>query len=165
MYKVKVNNVEFLAESESNKKEISGRTFDADILEYKRGKFHIIRDNKSFSAEVVEMNADEKIFLIKVNNNTYTVNVRDKYDELLREMGIDTGTGRKINDIKAPMPGLVLNILVENGQSIQKGDALLILEAMKMENVLKAPSDGVIRKVRISKGDKVEKNQIMIDLS
>ena len=165
MYKVTVNKKEFQVESDRNKMEIEGRAFVADILEYKKGKFHIIRDNKSISAELMEMNAEEKSFLFKVNNNIYTVNVRDKYDELLREMGIDATASRKVNDIKAPMPGLVLNVLVETGQTIQKGDAILILEAMKMENVLKAPADGVVKKVRIGKGDKVEKNQIMIDLA
>ncbi|TAH44352.1 MAG: biotin/lipoyl-binding protein [Bacteroidetes bacterium] len=165
MYKIIVNKKEFTAEYSREIKEISGKKFDADILEYKKGKFHILRDNKSISAELVEMNPEEKTFIIKVNNHTYNINLRDKYDELLREMGIDALAGRKINDIKAPMPGLVLSVLVENGQSVQKGDGILILEAMKMENVLKAPSDCVIRKVRITKGDKVEKNQIMIDLA
>lgn len=165
MYKVKVNNQEFQAEYDHSKMEISGAKFEADILEYKKGRFHIIRNNQSISAEIVEMNTEEKTFVIKVNNNIYTVSVKDKYDELLREMGIDATVSRKLNDIKAPMPGLVLNVLVENGQTIQKGDAVLVLEAMKMENVLKAPSDGVIRKIRIAKGDKVEKNQVMIDLS
>ena len=164
MYKVTVNKKEFEAEYDHHKMEISGRTFEADILEFKKGKFHVLRDNKSFSAELVEMNATEKSFVIKVNNNIYNVKVRDKYDELLREMGIDATVGHKVNDIKAPMPGLVLNVLVENGQTIQKGDGILVLEAMKMENVLKAPADCVIRKIRIAKGDKVEKNQIMIDL-
>lgn len=164
MYKVKVNNTEFEAEFGKDKKEISGRAFEADMLEYKKDKFHIIRDNKSISAELVEVNYEEKTFVIKVNNNNYTVSIKDKYDLLLREMGIEIGAGRKVNDIKAPMPGLVLNVLVENGQKIQKGDGILILEAMKMENVLKAPADAVIRKIRIAKGDKVEKNQIMIDL-
>jgi biotin carboxyl carrier protein len=55
-----------------------------------------------------------------------------------------------------------LKVIVESGQKIQKGDAMLILEAMKMENILKAPSDGVIKKIQILKGDKVEKNQVLI---
>ncbi len=129
MYKVTVNKKEFRAEFDRNKMEISGKKFETDILEYKEGKFHILRDNKSISAELVEMNLEEKTFLIKVNNNIYSVIVRDKYDELLREMGIDSSAGKKLNDIKAPMPGLVLNVLVENGQSIQKGDGILILDA------------------------------------
>jgi biotin carboxyl carrier protein len=79
-------------------------------------------------------------------------------------MGIDSAGGKKVNDIKAPMPGMVLKVMVENGQQIQKGDALIVLEAMKMENILKAPSDGVIKKIHIVKGDKVEKNQVLLKL-
>jgi biotin carboxyl carrier protein len=164
MYKVQVNGKEFHAIYDKEKKEFGGEAFEADIIEYRKGRFHILLNNCSYTAELLEANRAEKTFRIRVNSGIYVVSVRDKYDELLREMGIDNTSSRKVNDIKAPMPGLVLNVLVENGQAIQKGDALLILEAMKMENVLKAPSDGVVRKVRISKGDTVEKNQIMIDL-
>jgi biotin carboxyl carrier protein len=62
------------------------------------------------------------------------------------------------------MPGLVLNVLVSDGQSVAKGDAVLVLEAMKMENIIKAPADGVVKKVAVVKGDKVEKNQVMISM-
>jgi len=164
MYKVLVNGREFNAVYDKEKKEFGGESFNADIIEYRKGRFHILLNNRSYTAELLEVNKAEKTFRIRVNSGIYVVNVRDKYDELLREMGIDNTASRKVNDIKAPMPGLVINVLVETGQAIRKGDALLILEAMKMENVLKAPSDGVVRKVRISKGDTVEKNQIMIDL-
>lgn len=78
-------------------------------------------------------------------------------------MGIDLSAGPKVNDMKAPMPGLVLNVLVENGQTIKKGDAIVVLEAMKMENILKSPSDGIVKKVHVIKGDKVEKNQVMVN--
>ncbi|MCL4145650.1 UNVERIFIED_CONTAM: hypothetical protein GTU68_019273 [Idotea baltica] len=60
------------------------------------------------------------------------------------------------------MPGLILDILVEVGQTIQKGDQLMILEAMKMENVLKAPGEGSISSIEVSQGDSVEKNQVLI---
>ena len=60
------------------------------------------------------------------------------------------------------MPGMVLNILVAEGQEVKKGEALIILEAMKMENILKSPTDGVIKKIAINKGVAVEKNQILI---
>ncbi|HNH66215.1 MAG TPA: biotin/lipoyl-binding protein, partial [Bacteroidia bacterium] len=72
---------------------------------------------------------------------------------------------QKVNDLKAPMPGLVLDILVSEGQTIQKGDSLLVLEAMKMENNLKAINDAVVKKINVSKGDKVEKNTVLIELS
>jgi biotin carboxyl carrier protein len=60
------------------------------------------------------------------------------------------------------MPGMVLKILVKEGDTVKKGDGLLVLEAMKMENNIKALGDGVVSKIPIKAGDKVEKNQVMI---
>ncbi|HSH65835.1 MAG TPA: acetyl-CoA carboxylase biotin carboxyl carrier protein subunit, partial [Bacteroidia bacterium] len=68
----------------------------------------------------------------------------------------------KINEIKAPMPGLVLDIRVNEGDSIQKGDAVIVLEAMKMENIIKSPVDGTIKKINVKKGLAVEKNQVLV---
>jgi biotin carboxyl carrier protein len=62
------------------------------------------------------------------------------------------------------MPGLVLNILVEAGQEVSKGDALLILEAMKMENVIKASGDGKVRSVKVKKGDAVDKGLLLVEM-
>ena len=163
MYKVLVNNQEFKVEYDSTHQSIDGKLFQADILEFSQGKFHILQDNKSYIAEIIEINPEEKCFVIKVNNSVYSLSVRDKYDDLLKEMGIDLSAGPKVNDMKAPMPGLVLNVLVENGQTIKKGDAIVVLEAMKMENILKSPSDGIVKKVHVIKGDKVEKNQVMVN--
>ena len=164
MYTTKVNNREFRITFDSDHKTIDGKPMDADILEFKKGRFHIIRNNRSVEAELVSMNPEEKSCVIKVNNHLYYVDVKDKYDDLLHAIGIDVAGGKTVNDIKAPMPGMVLKVMVESGQKIQKGDALIVLEAMKMENILKAPSDGVIKKIHIIKGDKVEKNQVLVNL-
>ena len=83
-------------------------------------------------------------------------------DVLLEQMGIDMAAANVVNDLKAPMPGLVLEIPVSVGQEIKKGDQLIILEAMKMENVLKAVGDGVVKSIEVGKGDSVEKNQVLI---
>ena len=69
-----------------------------------------------------------------------------------------------MDNVKAPMPGLVLDILVEAGQSVNKGDNLLILEAMKMENIIKASGNGVVKNININKKDAVEKNQLLIEM-
>ena len=69
----------------------------------------------------------------------------------------------KVSDLKAPMPGLVLEVSVEGGQQVSKGDGLLILEAMKMENVIKSPTDGVIKSISVNKGETVEKNQLILN--
>jgi biotin carboxyl carrier protein len=164
MYKASVNGREYEIEYDEKNQSIGGKKFDGDSIELKKGKFHIIRDNRSFEAEVVKVNRDEKTVSVKVNNVLYTVSVKDRYDALLKEIGIDSTGNKTVNDIKAPMPGMVLKVIVESGQKIQKGDAMLILEAMKMENILKAPSDGIIKKIHILKGDKVEKNQVLIKM-
>jgi biotin carboxyl carrier protein len=162
MYKVKVNGRELQVDITSKEKQVSGKLFEADVIEFREGRFHIVRNNRSFTAEVVETSAENKSFIIKINNHTYRLSVKDKFDELLHEMGFDESQSKKAADIKAPMPGLVLNVMVSQGQQIRAGDALVVLEAMKMENILKAHSDGLIKRVIVKKGDKVEKNQIMI---
>jgi biotin carboxyl carrier protein len=68
----------------------------------------------------------------------------------------------KVNELKAPMPGLVLDIVVSEGQEVKKGDALVVLEAMKMENILKSPADVVVKKISVKKGTAVEKNQVLV---
>ena len=78
---------------------------------------------------------------------------------------MDNLTANKIQQVKAPMPGLVLNILVNEGDEIKKGDSLLVLEAMKMENMIKSPTDGIIKKIEIKQGDKVEKNELLVSFS
>ncbi|HEX7412911.1 MAG TPA: acetyl-CoA carboxylase biotin carboxyl carrier protein subunit, partial [Bacteroidia bacterium] len=111
----------------------------------------------------VNHNVAEKSFQIKVNQTTYNLAVKDKYDELLHQLGLDKVMVSKVSNIKAPMPGLVLTILVEEGQDIKKGDTLIVLEAMKMENSLKSPADGKVKKVCVKKGLAVEKGQILIE--
>ena len=75
---------------------------------------------------------------------------------------MDTTQSNVVKEIKAPMPGSILNILVEAGQEVKAGDQLLILEAMKMENVIKSPGDGVVAKIHVDEKQSVEKNQVLI---
>ena len=71
---------------------------------------------------------------------------------------------QKVTDVKAPMPGLVLGVSVEIGQEVQKGDGLLILEAMKMENVIKSVGEGIVKAIHIEQGKAVEKGQLLIEM-
>jgi biotin carboxyl carrier protein len=143
---------------------VNGTTAHFDIVKVEEGFFHVLHNNKSFRARVLENDATQKTFTIKINSNNYKVAIKDKYDELLHALGLDTMLSNKINDLKAPMPGLVLSILVEEGAEIKKGDNLLVLEAMKMENILKATADAKVKKVRATIGARVEKNEVLIEL-
>lgn len=163
MIKAKVNNkYDFIVEDTSPTKNTLS---DLDIIEIKKGSFHIIKANISYNAEVLKANTEEKSFIIRVNGNKYTVQLKDKYDELLEKLGMNNTSAAKIKDIKAPMPGLVVDIRVKEGDQIKKGDALVVLQAMKMENILKCPADVTIKRIHVKKDDAIEKNQLIISFN
>lgn len=133
-----------------------------DVMKINAYQYHILYNNKSYTVEVVKMNAEEKTLVLKVNASKFTLQLKDKYDALLHSLGLDNLSAKKVNEVKAPMPGMVLKVLVNEGDEIKKGDALLVLEAMKMENIIKSPTDGTIKKIAAIKGVAVEKNQLLI---
>ena len=97
-----------------------------------------------------------------MNNQEVTVAIEDRFDALLHQLGMDNMNNQKVNEVKAPMPGLVLNIMIKPGDSVSKGDGLLVLEAMKMENIIKSPTDGVVKSIEVEQSIAVEKNQVLI---
>ena len=149
--------------ADTNSGILNGKEFNWDIIKVKKNTYHIIKENKSYNLEVLIINPEEKSFFIKVNGIKYKFNAKDKYDELLHSLGMDNSGSIKVADLKAPMPGLVLEVSVEGGQQVNKGDTLLILEAMKMENVIKSPTDGVIKSISVKKGETVDKNQLILN--
>jgi biotin carboxyl carrier protein len=164
MLKVNVNNKkEHTITMDGNSSgTIDGKEFSWDVIEVKDGSFHVIKNNRSYTVEVIKAEINEKNFLVSVNGNKYQLNVKDKFDELLKSLGLDNLKSKKVNEIKAPMPGLVLDIRVSEGTEVKKGDPILVLEAMKMENILKSPTDGTVKAINVKKGIAVEKNQVLI---
>jgi len=164
MFKAKVNSreMEIIRGKSPDSFLVNGKEYLIDISPLAARSFHFICHHKSYTVEILSIDKDTKQFEIKVNNNVYHIELRDKYDELLHRLGMDNLLHQKANDLKAPMPGLVLAVHVTDGQEIKKGDSLITLEAMKMENNLKAPGDGTVKKVAVKKGQPVEKNEILI---
>ncbi|WP_248723178.1 acetyl-CoA carboxylase biotin carboxyl carrier protein subunit [Seonamhaeicola sp. ML3] len=155
-FKAKVN-AEY--EFEINSSQIE----DLDAFVLSETSYHIIHDDKSIEAEIVSSNFDKKSYQIKINNTSYNVDIHDDLDLLIKKMGFASGNSQKINSIKAPMPGLILEINVKAGQTIEENDNILILEAMKMENVITSPRDGIVKSVHVKKGDAVDKNHLLIE--
>ena len=135
-----------------------------DVVALGATGFHIIKNNKAYKADVESFDAKNKTFVLSINGTSYTVKINDKYDRLIDQLGMKATAELKGGDIKAPMPGLVLEISVAVGQSVMKGEKVLILEAMKMENVIKAAGDGVVRAIHVTKGTSVDKGQILIEM-
>jgi biotin carboxyl carrier protein len=139
-----------------------GESVKVDVKDIGNKLAHVIVGNRSFDVEVLEENAAEKKMVIKINSREFTVSIHDRFDTLLHQLGFDKAASSPVEHIKAPMPGLVLKLLVKEDQQVEKGDSLLILEAMKMENIIKSPVSGTIKKISVSEGDKLEKNQVII---
>ena len=137
---------------------------DLNLVSIQNNKFHLLKHEKAYHAELVEADYANKIFKVKINGNIFHAHIGDKYDQLVSKMGLSKVSNVKMNEIKAPMPGLVLEVSVKIGDTVAKGDKVLILEAMKMENVLKAPGDGVVKAIHTSKGDAVEKGAILLEM-
>jgi biotin carboxyl carrier protein len=135
-----------------------------DIVPDTDGGFHILHQGKSYHATVAEIDHAARQFVLMVNGERFTVNIADSYDRLVQQLGLKIGSAQKANTVKAPMPGLVLNLLVVPGQKVSKGDSLLILEAMKMENVLKAPGEGEVKSILVKQGAAVEKGQVLVEM-
>ncbi|MBK5192002.1 MAG: biotin/lipoyl-binding protein [Flavobacteriaceae bacterium] len=156
-YKVKVN--------DAFEYEFSEAQIDTlDIQEVSSTEFHVLKENHSFKTEIIATNFLKKSYTVKINSNIYEIDISNQLDLLIEEMGLSLGSAQILNDIKAPMPGLILDVLVEVGDTVKEGDYLLVLEAMKMENTLTALGDGVVKSVSVTKGEKVEKNQMLIEM-
>ena len=136
-----------------------------DIQKGKSGIMSVLLEGRSYEAFVEKIDRDIKEIKLRVNDQHFTVSIKEPIDQLLGQMGLDTTIGKKAEALKAPMPGMILKILVAEGQEIKKGDGLLILEAMKMENVLKAAADGSIKSIRVAEKNAVEKGSTLIEFA
>ncbi len=152
----------FSVEQKDGKIFLDGIEANFDLQEINAHTVHILYENKSYMAEVVSIDRIQKKAVVKINNNEYTVALKDQYDTLLASMGLQISKISALDVLKAPMPGLVLDIRVKVGEKVKKGHNLLVLEAMKMENIIKAADDVIIKSIEVDKGSIVEKNQILL---
>lgn len=155
-YKVTVNDAfQFDFEKES--------VSQLDSVVVDENKLHILKQNTPYIAEIIAADFNQKNYTVRVNNNNYTVAISNELDLLIKKMGFEVGLTKQVNAIKAPMPGLILEISVEVGQQVKENDHLIILGAMKMENSFLSPRDGVIKTILVKIGDAVDKAQLLIE--
>lgn len=134
-----------------------------DIIELAENTYHLIINGKSLVYEVQSIDLNAKKVFVKSNGKVYYIEIKDELDQLIESMGMEIKESGVDTHILAPMPGLVLEIAVTEGAEVKKGDILLILEAMKMENVIKSPGDAIVSKILISPKDSVEKGAVLIE--
>jgi biotin carboxyl carrier protein len=125
------------------------------------GRYTVVHRGRRMHVQVLKHDAVANILRVRINGRTYQVAVQDESVQLLRMLGLEKAS-RKVSEVKAPMPGLVLNVLVKPGDAVKKDEPLLVLEAMKMENVIRAPGDAVVNTVPAEQGKAVEKGQLLV---
>ncbi|WP_121964312.1 acetyl-CoA carboxylase biotin carboxyl carrier protein subunit [Myroides sp. N17-2] len=136
---------------------------DINVSQVGTSAYHALKNNRSYDVEILSNQFTDKNYTVSVNGNTYSINIQTELDKLINQLGFSLNSAKQVNSIKAPMPGLILDILVEVGQEVAENDHLLILEAMKMENNLSSPRAGVIKSINIAKGATVDKGLVLIE--
>lgn len=164
MYSIELKEKSFQVELDTNHSHqgmIDGKAFKLDLRKT-NNEYHILYHNNSYTVELESFEKETKQLVLKINNDRVTCQVSDELDLLLKQLGMDVSVKQKMNNVKAPMPGLVIDILVDVGQVVKQGDTLLILEAMKMENNIKASADGKVKQIVCETSKAVEKNDILV---
>ncbi|GAB3232828.1 biotin/lipoyl-binding protein [Algoriphagus aestuariicola] len=162
MFSVILQNAVHKVEKNEDSISVNQRTIAWDLRWIGERKVHLIRDNESIEAELLSIDHATKTLQIRIGHKTASLKLKDRFDLLLEQMGMSMNGSGSVKDIKAPMPGLILDLMVKPGDEVKKGDVVLILEAMKMENIIKSPGDGIVREIKVALKQSVEKNQVMI---
>ncbi|WP_194776465.1 acetyl-CoA carboxylase biotin carboxyl carrier protein subunit [Pararhodonellum marinum] len=162
MYSVTIGQEKLNVEKKEEGFRVDGVLLDLDIHQINDRTFHVIHENRSYTLELIEIDHQEKRLELRINNKSTVLSIQDKFDILLDKLGMKLPDQSMVKDIKAPMPGLIFDIKVKVGDQVRQGDAVLILEAMKMENILKSPGDGIVKEIKVKQGQSVEKNQVLI---
>ena len=139
---------------------LNGRRLEVDLRGLKGGKLQsLLADNENYEFEFEPVNGGYNLWHRR--GQTFVEITDEKTEKLSSLMGA-AAVRKKQAVLKAAMPGLVVEVEVQPGQEVRKGDGLLIVEAMKMENEIKAPAPGVIKEIKVKPGQPVEKNQVLL---
>jgi len=158
---------------ESNRFKVSvdgGSQIDVELeegLDLRRkvdGNYSLIYNSKSYDVELISVDFENKSLELILDGTKHTCHISTALDITIQEMGLLSARSAKVKEIKAPMPGKVLQVLVKSGDDIKSGESLLILEAMKMENVIKAPHDLKVKEVKVVLNQAVDKGAVLIKL-
>lgn len=162
MYSVNIGEDSFIVTQSNGTFQIDDQPISLEIETLGQDQIHLLHQDQSLEAELIDFDPETKTMQIRLGSKVATVTVKDKNDLLLEKLGLNIQNSGVVKDIKAPMPGLILELKVKPGDEVKKGDVVLILEAMKMENIIKSPGDGIVQALPVSLGQSVEKNQILI---
>ncbi|MCK0189835.1 acetyl-CoA carboxylase biotin carboxyl carrier protein subunit [Arenibacter sp. F20364] len=135
-----------------------------DIVKISDRQFHALRQNRAYKIKILHTDFANKRMTLEVNGSSYELALADKYDQMVDKMGLLTAKTHKINSIIAPMPGLIIDIMVTTGQKVVIGTPLIVLSAMKMENIITSSGEGIVKSIKVNVNEAVDKGQIIIEM-
>jgi len=141
--------------------EVDGRAHTVDIRPVGQRGYSVLVDGHSTSVIVQRAGSTYQVIAGGV---PHSVHVESERQRLLKNIAGVVGTHKRREEITAPMPALVVRIEVQEGERVEKGQGLVVLEAMKMENEIKSPDDGVVKRIAVTAGSTVEKGQTLVTL-
>lgn len=155
-----INEKIFPVEKKEGKTTIDGKEVSYRVNHLSKSKLVLFVGNRSF--EIEKLSIDKKSYRLKIGNKIVDVAIKDSLDKILERLGMDAMAEESVNEVLAPMPGAIINVMVGEGNEVKKGDPLIILEAMKMENIIKSPTDAVVSAVNVKVGQNVDKNHPLV---
>jgi biotin carboxyl carrier protein len=139
---------------------VDDEIYEVDFLKVGSRDYSIIYKGKSYNIDVVE-SGNPKLYNVSTFYNTYNVEVVDAESRYMHSRE-DSGTGHGENIIRSPMPGKIVSVLVKKGDTVEAGQIIIIVSAMKMESEFKAARSGVVTDVLVKEGDTVDSHQVLI---
>jgi len=125
-------------------------------------RLQVIVNHKIYIITLDQVSPDFRQYKLQLGPDLFEAELIRHIDRLVQKMGLSKTLQTRMEDLKAPMPGLVKKILVNEGDEVAIGQNLLLLEAMKMENVIKSPQTGKIKHIAIAEHQTVDKGQLLI---
>lgn len=142
--------------------DVDGKVYNVDVCMFSNGQCSILHNGMSYNPFIVHEEGS-KHYSVSLNYSVYEVDMLDsqaKYMRMRKSSIMDKAEDRVV----APMPSKVIRVLVEPGQKLKKGDAIMILEAMKMQSTVEAPADCVVERVNCADNDSVMADQELVKL-
>lgn len=159
-------NTTLAADIEGQRFEIKAAQWEnLDCIQINDNTYHLIEDGKTYIITVLNEDDAAKKISLRIDGEHKTVTLLNDLELLIERMGLNVAKSKKLRFLHAPMPGLVTSIKAKSGDQVEEGTPLLILEAMKMENVISAPHQAVLKEIKVVVGQAIEKGTALVEFA
>ena len=141
---------------------INNKKEDVKIMEDDNGFTYIMYDGNKYLAEIIEKSQNK--YTVLINGVSYSFTIESPFSYERKKYLESQEPDKKVEAVEAPMPGKIIEVMVETGQEVKEGDALIILEAMKMQNEINSPVNGKVKQIHVKANDTVNKDDILVEI-